>query len=304
MSSPICTAQKANGTNCTNPAKLNNLCGVHKNYRLAETHVLSTGQKVDDISASLENISITDIVPVSFPYNNYKLNLVFQDVQGTLALFHGLFPDVPLAITAYKSIADAMHINPEVQSRYGPAKQNRAVSFHSNVSAGYRYSGQVMPAQRLTKENTALMEYVNTLLGSNYNAILWNRYLPISDYLSQHADNEDSLGNTGVFSITLWFGDNADEVVPEGTSKAFRITNKPMSKDKVSYKRSSDNLALMMDGKRMDVSASMKVVDLQLRHGDMCLMWGDFQKRLEHGLPLSKKVKYTRVSATFRTHLV
>ena len=44
------------------------------------------------------------------------------------------------------------------------------------------------------------------------------------------------------------------------------------------------------------------VLDIPLRHGDLVLMKGDFQKEFTHEIPVEKRVTGMRTSFTFREH--
>ncbi len=298
----FCSAITKSGNSCKNKAKENNLCGIHKNYKSEEIkQIENTQQNVVNVQNPIINGEVKEI---NFDHKKLGMNLVFQDVAGTLALFTGKFQEEKLALDAYFSIANDLLINPPIKTPYGKdGKQNRSIGFTSDFSLGYKYSNQMIPSIKLSQKNKELLDYVNNYLGSDYNAILYNRYNPVMDYLSQHSDDETSLGNTGVFSITLWI-DEKSQVV-NGVSKPFRITNKALESDKINFRRDSDILHLKFaDGSIKEFSGKQKIMDVMLEHLDMCIMFGNFQRKLQHGIPLSKKVKYIRISATFRKHLV
>lgn len=286
-----CTANTKAGTICKNKSKDGGLCHIHIKNAINTI-------KIEEVKESTNKSEITfKKFPIDPKY--FNMETVFQNIEGTLALFKGKFTEEKMCTSAYNSIKDLLIVNPPIGSIAGPAKQNRSVGFTSDFSKGYNYGNQMMPAIKLSNENRILIEYVNKLLGSNYNAILWNRYSPKTDYLSAHADNEDALGNTGVFSITLWLDAEPD------TSKPFRIRNKPLDKDKANFKRSTDKQTIVFaDNTIKEFQGNEIIADVELKHMDTCLMAGEFQRALLHEVPKRLKVTYTRVSATFRTHLV
>lgn len=335
-----CQAITKTGTQCKNKAKENGKCGIHKSFsnsikisdlikdkegvitnllqgmrvnfvgrpiitnsevqEIKESHTDSNELDDLDVPELTEENKITNLVtPFPIDPKFFGMETVFQNIEGTLALFRGKFTEEKMAMNAYESIKNLLVVNPPIKSPYGIAKQNRSVGFTSDFSVGYNYGGKTAPAIPLSEQNRILLEYVNKMLGSNYNAILWNQYVPKTDYLSAHSDNEDSLGNTGVFSITLWID------APKGTSKPFRIRNKPLNKDKDGYKRITDKQTIIFaDGTSKEFEGNQIIKDVELEHLDTCLMAGDFQKKIEHEIPKRLKVNYTRVSATFRTHLI
>jgi len=308
MNIVICIAVTKKGESCKNKAKEGKVCGVHKNYKIEEIKEVVNQENIinqEKVVNQENNVLInTEVKEINIDYKKLGMNLIFQDTNGSLALLKGKFQDEKLALDAYFSIANNLLVNPLIKTPYGKeGKQNRSIGFTSDTSIGYKYSNQMIPSIKLSEKNRELLNYVNNYLGTDYNAILWNRYAPVSDYLSQHSDDESALANMGVFSITLWI-DEKGEII-RNISKAFRITNKPLESDKASFRRTSDQISLRFeDGKIQNFSGKQKIMDIMLEHGNSCLMFGSFQKYLMHGIPLSKKVKYTRISATFRKHLI
>lgn len=88
----------------------------------------------------------------------------------------------------------------------------RSVGFFSNESKGYKYSGQMMAAQPLTRQLTMVMDLVSTICGIRFNAVLVNRYEGKDDYISPHSDDERSLAPGGVVAA-----------ISLGESRIFRL---------------------------------------------------------------------------------
>jgi alkylated DNA repair dioxygenase AlkB len=303
MSELICIAITKAGIPCKHKAKEGNVCGIHKNYKIADlipykTAILSSVSAVSrakDPQRQMVTISEEDIKSenkeIQFDYKKYGLQLLFRDVAGTLALLKGKFAEIDLAIQSFKSIHAQMLVNPPIITPFGKqGKQNRSISFVSDQSKGYEYSNQLMPSIKLTPENKKLLQYVNTYLGGDYNGILWNKYNSGDDYLGAHSDDERNLGKIGVFSITLWFDSNLNPISDIG--RTFRIHNK------------KNPIDLVFNTEIKTCEGESVVCDLELQHGDSCLMYGEFQKSLKHSIPVRKKIKHIRVSATFRKHLI
>jgi alkylated DNA repair dioxygenase AlkB len=142
----------------------------------------------------------------------------------------------------------------------------RKVGFFSNESIGYEYSGNILPAIKFDNymflQN--IMDQVNDITNSDFNAILINCYRDGNDYIGAHSDDERSLGNNGVVTISL------------GQERKFRIRDKKTKE---------------------------LLVDIMVKDGDLYHMKGDFQKHFTHEIPKQMSAKGTRYSLTFRKHL-
>ncbi len=154
---------------------------------------------------------------------------------------------------------------PEITVFGKPCKQPRDVGFFSNDSAGYKYSGKTMHAQPLSPELLKLLNDVNTMLHTDFNAILINAYVDGNDCVGKHSDDESGLSNGIVACISV------------GAVRKFRIRNK------------TDNQI---------------VADVPTTPNYILIMNGDFQKEFTHEIPVEKKVKNERISLTFRKHAV
>lgn len=154
-------------------------------------------------------------------------------------------------------------VNPKIVVYGKPATQHRSIGFFSNDSIGYRYSGQMAKSQSLTPILKLVLDYVNQLLSSDYNAILVNRYSDGTDYIGAHSDDETCLDPVGVACISY------------GAGRKFRIRDKKSKKIVLDYTTKNDELILMS---------------------------GNFQKNFTHEIPVEKKVRESRYSLTFRKH--
>jgi alkylated DNA repair dioxygenase AlkB len=143
----------------------------------------------------------------------------------------------------------------------------RDVGFFSDVSQGYKYSGNTLPAQKLSDYPVlaGILGKVNELTKSDFNAILVNRYANGDDYIGAHSDDEKSLRTNGVVTISI------------GQERIFRIRDK---------------------------KTKQIVSDIVIQDGDLYWMYGEFQKHFTHEIPKQKSAKGVRISLTFRKHLV
>lgn len=110
-----------------------------------------------------------------------------------------------------------------------------------------------------------ILNYVNSVLGTDYNGILVNKYANGCDYIGAHSDDESALSNIGVASISV------------GSSRKFRI------RDKITKKI---------------------ILDYATRDDEILVMSGHFQKEFTHEIPAQKRIIDARYSLTFRKHLI
>lgn len=156
-----------------------------------------------------------------------------------------------------------LHHKPKIMFRGEVKHQQRNVGFFSNESAGYRYSGQIMPAIPADSRVTALIDMVNAMCGTKFNAVLVNEYADGNNYISAHSDSLTGLdAQQGVVAISY------------GATRKFRIRKKDQS----------------------------GFTDIPMAHMDILAMTGDFQEEFTHEIPKELRVKSPRISLTFRTH--
>jgi alkylated DNA repair dioxygenase AlkB len=122
-----------------------------------------------------------------------------------------------------------------------------------------------MKSKPLSKSMSQLLLIVNTLIGTEFNGILVNKYMDGNDYISAHSDDETGLDSVGVVSISY------------GAERLFRIRDKETKKI---------------------------VYDEITTHCSILHMGSNFQKLYTHEIPIQKKIKDSRISFTFRKHIV
>ena len=153
--------------------------------------------------------------------------------------------------------------NPKIFIYGKEVYQHRSIGFFSDISEGYRYSGQIAKSQPLSSNLKKLLDTINKQFNTDFNGILINLYKDGNDYIGSHSDDEKGLSNGNVVSISF------------GEPRTFRI------RDKVTKKIIQD----------------IKTEPYQIIH-----MGGDFQNEFTHEIPIQKKVKCERYSFTFRQH--
>lgn len=134
--------------------------------------------------------------------------------------------------------------------------------------SAYTYSGKQMKPEPFPKpfeELTAQLEiatFEHAELPTEYNSLLINYYRDGTDYVSWHADDEAELGkNPIIASVSL------------GASRDFLIKPKANPTERIR---------------------------VTLNHGDVFLMFGDFQDQYLHAIPPRPLVKEARYNLTFR----
>jgi alkylated DNA repair dioxygenase AlkB len=192
---------------------------------------------------------------------------IFQNADGTAFLAKGSFADKELLKNCIDYVKPLLEIRPEIIVYGKICKQNRNVGFFSNESIGYNYSRQLMKSQPLSEALAELIRIVNGMLGANFNGILVNEYPDGENYIAAHSDSEIGLDSkVGVVSISY------------GAERKFRIRNK------------TDNSI---------------VCDEPTTHCGILVMGGvNFQKFYTHEIPVQKKIKASRISFTFRKHII
>jgi len=143
--------------------------------------------------------------------------------------------------------------------------QQRNVGFFSNTSVGYYYTNKLQASKQMTPALNELLHFVNNKLNADFNGILVNEYQDGNNYIGKHSDDEKGLSNIGVVCISF------------GASRKFRIRNKETNKI---------------------------VMDIPTTSKQLWIMGGQFQQEFTHEIPIEKRVKDSRVSFTFRKHVV
>ncbi len=174
---------------------------------------------------------------------------------GRLYVIDQFTPDL------YEQFID-LELEDEPKCRTG--YQRRDVGFFSDMALGYKYSGQIMRAAPLEGLSQILAQ-VNTAIGADFNAILVNRYIDGTKYISAHSDDESALVSDVIATLAY------------GAVRKFRI------RDKI---------------------GGGFVMDVPHTPGMLIVMDQGFQQSYTHEIPVEKRILDARVSLTFRSHMV
>jgi alkylated DNA repair dioxygenase AlkB len=190
---------------------------------------------------------------------------VFEKDKGSTAfLDKGSFPKYKLLEQCVFEVDPLLEERPEIYVYNKMCKQQRYIGFFSDESVGYKYSNKLMASKPLSPKTTELIQTVNTLLGTEFNGILVNKYMDGNDYIGAHSDSEIGLdARGGVVALSF------------GAERTFRIRCKHTKKI---------------------------LHEEQTTNGSILQMGGAFQKLYTHEIPVQKKIKEARTSITFRKH--
>lgn len=156
---------------------------------------------------------------------------------------------------------------PEIIVYGRKCRQHRDVGFYSNISEGYRHSGNIARSRPLTPLLSNIMEHINAEIGTDYNSILVNKYRDGSKYIGAHSDDERGLSNVNKSVASLCYGPGV---------RNFRIRDKQTKRIVLNYDHQPCTL-LIMDG--------------------------NFQQEFTHEIPKQLRIKEERISLTFRNHI-
>jgi len=159
-----------------------------------------------------------------------------------------------------------------VEPRMKLGTAHRCMNFYSNVSTGYKFSGQIMKAEPLPNFLLDFMTAVNNSLNTQFNGILINYYRGGSDCLGSHADAEEDLFNGMVVGYTM---------MSHNGKRKFRIR----------------------DMHSQPIFDNSLYKDIITKHNQLLIMGGDFQKEFKHEIPIEKTNQLAeRLSITLRYH--
>jgi len=138
----------------------------------------------------------------------------------------------------------------------------RLVAWHGDAGAHYSYSGTDHRPAPWTPLLCELRARVADLAGTDFNAVLLNRYRDGADGMGWHADDEPELGrNPVIASVSL------------GATRRFVLRHR----------------------RRRELR-----LDLPLPHGSVLVMSGATQHHWRHALPKSRRPVGERINLTFR----
>jgi alkylated DNA repair dioxygenase AlkB len=190
---------------------------------------------------------------------------VLENSDKTAYLEKGVFLDKILLEECVAYVEPHLEEQPEIIVYGKKCKQHRNIGFFSDESIGYRYSKKLMHSKPMSPCMERLLNVINKTLDAYFNGILVNKYMNGNDYIGAHSDDESGLDKVGVVSISY------------GAERIFRIRDKKTKKI---------------------------ICNEVTTHCSVLHMGGDFQKIYTHEIPIQKKVKNSRISFTFRKHIV
>ncbi|MBK7957030.1 MAG: alpha-ketoglutarate-dependent dioxygenase AlkB [Bacteroidetes bacterium] len=138
----------------------------------------------------------------------------------------------------------------------------RKVAWYGDGPFEYTYSKTTKRALPWTKSLSELKNFTEKFSGESFNSCLLNLYQDGSEGMSWHSDAEKDLIRDGtIASISL------------GAKRKFSFKHK----------------------------LTKEIISIELSHGSLLLMKDKTQTHWLHQLPISNKVKESRINLTFRT---
>jgi alkylated DNA repair dioxygenase AlkB len=193
-----------------------------------------------------------------------EVNTLLETESSRLWIVENYFPT-----DIYEQLENIeLNVEPPIKIMGRICRQKRNVGFFSDVSEGYRYSGQIASATPLSKYPIlkSILDAVNESMGTSFNGILINNYINGEKCIGAHSDDESGLEKTRNMVVSIAFG----------ATRTFRIRDKKTKSVVLNYKH---------------------------KPGTLIVMEGDFQKEFTHEIPVEKKVTTPRISLTFRHHI-
>lgn len=137
----------------------------------------------------------------------------------------------------------------------------RLTAWYGDEGIAYTYSNNKEVALPWTEDLLSIKKKLETELNASFNSVLLNLYRDGNDSMGWHADNEPELGKHPIIaSISL------------GATRRFRIKN--------------------LETKETHA--------LDLTHGSLVVMQGDFQEKWHHAISKTKREIGPRINLTFR----
>lgn len=144
-------------------------------------------------------------------------------------------------------------------------ESKRKYSFHGNKP--YNYSNIAHTPDKLTNEMNRLLKHIESATNFSFNSVLCNFYENGEASMGWHADKESELGlNPVIASVSF------------GATRKFAFRYK----------------------KGLVAGINRRVVEYELKSGDLLMMKGETQKYFEHSLVKDSKVTEPRINLTFR----
>ena len=182
---------------------------------------------------------------------------------GQLRYFTHLIP----APEADRLMASLQRDIPWEQSDIWIAGQRRKIprlnAWYGDAGADYSYSGRLFRAMSWLPDLKTIKQQVESACGAVFNSALVNLYRDGMDSVDWHSDDEPELGSNPIIaSVSL------------GATRRFQIKHK------------------------LRCEPELKTLDLD--HGSLLVMEGEFQHHWRHRLPKMPGVNTARLNITFR----
>ena len=195
----------------------------------------------------------------------------FLDLETANGLFNSLARTCPFE-TKYMNFSGSLIGLPRKIAYFGEKDYSYSGITHSKQD----FPPVLNSILKLVKENSFVTNTVSVKNLDKLNSCLINCYENENDSVSYHSDNEKELGpdfekNILVVSLSL------------GEIRNFSIRTKEANQKAIG-KENTDNFKM----------------NIELKHGSLVIMYGNFQHKYEHAILKEKTRKEVRINLTFR----
>lgn len=195
----------------------------------------------------------------------------FLDLETANTLFNSLAQGLQFE-TRYMNFSGTEILIPRKTAYFG----EKDYSYSGITHKALKFPDVLNSILKLVKENSFVTNTVSVKNLDKLNSCLINCYENENDSVSYHSDNEKELGpdfekNILVVSLSL------------GETRNFSIRTKE-THQKAIGKENTDNFKM----------------DVELKHGSLAVMYGDFQHKYEHAILKEKTRREVRINLTFR----
>lgn len=195
----------------------------------------------------------------------------FLDLETSNALFNSLAQNLKFE-TRYMSFSGTEILIPRKTAYFG----EKDYSYSGIIHKAEPFPDVLNSILKLVRENSFVTNTIQVKNLEKLNSCLLNCYENENNSVSYHSDNEKELGpdfekNILIVSLSL------------GEVRNFSIRTKETNQKAIG-KENTDNFKM----------------EVELKHGSLVIMYGDFQHKYEHAILKEKTRKNARINLTFR----
>lgn len=183
-------------------------------------------------------------------------------IQNGEYLYVPYFFDRSEADYYYQKLNDEIDWKQEVMIMYGKSiKFPRLTAWYGDNDKPYSFSGITLNPKLWTNELVEIKRKIETKCTAAFNSVLLNLYRNGKDSISWHTDAEKELGKNPIIASVNF-----------GATRKFQLRHQ----------------------------TTKQRIELELSHGSLLIMQGEFQHYWQHQVPKTIKETGQRINLTFR----